>query len=67
MCRIETAHQDLDQYQQFVRRALMDPETKLWNGGFFATLLAEPTEGRVTTVAYLARDGEALPPMPDAP
>ena len=67
MCRIETAHQDLDQYQQFVHRALMDPETKLWNGGFFATLLGEPAEGRVTTVAYLARDGEALPPMPDAP
>jgi len=67
MCRIETAHQDLDHYQQYVHRAFMDPETHLWNGGFFATLLGEPTESRVTTVAYLARDGEALPSMPDAP
>jgi hypothetical protein len=67
MCRIETVHQDLDHYQQYVHRAFMDPETHLWNGGFFATLLGEPTEGRVTTVAYLARDGEALPSMPDAP
>ncbi|MGK3984788.1 hypothetical protein WME99_17210 [Sorangium sp. So ce136] len=67
MCRIETTHQDLNQYQQFVHRAFMNPETHLWNGGFFATLLGEPADGRVTTVAYLAREGEALPSIPDAP
>jgi hypothetical protein len=67
MCRIETVHQDIDHYQPFVYRAFMNQETHLWNGGFFATLLGDPAKDKVTTVAYLARDGEALPSIPDAP
>ncbi|WP_437284247.1 hypothetical protein [Sorangium sp. So ce406] len=44
--------------------AFHDPATKLWHGGSFATVLPDPDEeGRVVTVAYLARDGQSLPPV----
>jgi hypothetical protein len=60
MCRIETAHQGLESYQLFVRNAFMNPETKLWNGGFFTMQLDDPVNGKLVTVSYLARDGEEL-------
>lgn len=63
MCRIETMHASLDDYQQFVRASFMSPETKLWNGGFFASIKGEPENGEVITVAYLARDGQDLPAL----
>lgn len=67
MCRIETVHATLEDYQQFVRDSFIMSETQMWNGGFFASIVGEPAAGEeLTTVAYLARDGEALP-MPGAP
>ncbi|WP_433926504.1 hypothetical protein AB3662_26660 [Sorangium cellulosum] len=64
LCRVESAHQDPDSYNRFVYGAFHDPATKLWNGGSFATVLPDPDEeGRVVTVAYLARDGHSLPPV----
>lgn len=63
MCRIETMHADLTAYQQFVQSAALDPTTHLWNGGMFSTIVDDaPTpDGRLTTVAYIAREGEPLP------
>lgn len=62
MCRIETAHQDLESCQAFVQATFMDPGTHLWNGGFFATVVPDPRTDELTVVSYLARDGEQLPP-----
>jgi hypothetical protein len=61
MCRFETVHEDADHVQQFVLRAFMDPETQVWNGGFFSTA-AVPEEGigKLVIVSYLARDEEEL-------
>lgn len=60
-CRIETAHAGLDQFIQFTDSAFKMPDTKLWNGGYFATVLAEPIPGEtVVAIAYLARDGQEL-------
>lgn len=61
MCRIETSHQDLDHYRQFVHKAFLTPDTHLWNGGFFSTLIDDPGSGTVVAVAFLGRDGVALP------
>jgi hypothetical protein len=64
MCRFETAHQDPESYRQFLTSAFQDPATKLWNGGGFSTPLADHDEGgRVVTVAFLAREGQSLPPV----
>jgi hypothetical protein len=67
MCRIETAHQGVEGYQQFVNAAFRDSATKLWNGGFFSTVLGDPVDGKLVTVAYLAREGEALPRVDELP
>jgi hypothetical protein len=61
LCRIETMHTTLEDFQEFVRSGFMAPETRLWNGGFFASVVGESAGGEVTTVAYLARDGQGLP------
>ncbi|WP_437308509.1 hypothetical protein [Sorangium sp. So ce388] len=61
MCRIETEHDDLAQFQQFVQGAFMDPQKKPWNGGFFALPVSDPDTGKVVVVSYLAREGEPLP------
>jgi hypothetical protein len=63
MCRLETVHEDVEHYQQFVQSAFFNPETKLWNGGFFSTPLSAPGDGKLVIVSYLARDGEDLPPV----
>lgn len=67
MCRIETVHEDPESYQQFVKGAFLDPETKLWNAGFFSTPLTNPVDGKLVIVSYLARDGEELPPIAELP
>lgn len=67
MCRIETVHQGLDGYRRFVHSAFMNLETRLWNGGFFAATLGDPVDGKVVTVAYLAREGQDLPRIGEAP
>jgi hypothetical protein len=63
MCRIETSHTDEQHYHQFLRKAFLDPETELWNGSVFSTPLddASQAEGRIVVVAYLTRDGQAMP------
>jgi hypothetical protein len=63
LCRIETSHTDGPHYQEFVRKAFLNPDTKLWNGGLFSTRLddASQAEGRTVVVAYLARDGQGIP------
>jgi hypothetical protein len=62
MCRLETAHKDPESYGKFLVGAFHDPATRLWNAGGFSTPLADrDEEGRVVTVAFLAREGEALP------
>jgi hypothetical protein len=65
MCRIESSHASVDQFGDFVQRAFINGEARVNQSGFFAGLLAEPTPGQpVVTVAYIARQGHALP-MPD--
>ena len=65
MCRIESSHAGLDQFGDFVQRAFMSGAGRVNQSGFFAGLLADPQPGQpLVTVAYLARQGHALP-MPD--
>jgi hypothetical protein len=62
LCRIETSHSDLHQFQQFIGRAFMDPKTTLAAGPGFAGRLGETLPGqKLVTVAYVARDGKELP------
>ena len=63
MCRIESRHEDAARYRQFAHSAFIDPETESWNGGFFSTAVPEPGSGRLLAVAYVAREGQELPPV----
>jgi hypothetical protein len=54
----------VDEYRAFVQRAFLTSETRLWDAGFFAGVLAEPEPepGQpIVNVAYLARGGQDLP------
>ncbi|WP_437554868.1 hypothetical protein WME97_22800 [Sorangium sp. So ce367] len=61
MCRVETVHQDFEQYEQFVRSTFMNPQEALWRGGFFTLPVNDPREGELVTVAYVGREGAPLP------
>jgi hypothetical protein len=65
LCRIETVHRGLDEFRAFVHRAFLTRDTKVSNGPVFAGLLMEPAQGeRVVAVAYVGREGTALPMPP---
>jgi hypothetical protein len=62
LCRVETSHLDVDGFRTFSQHAFLDRETRVGSSGFFASLLGDPAQdGPVTAVAYLAREGKALP------
>jgi hypothetical protein len=67
MCRIEIAHPGLESYQAFTRAAFLDPSTRLGDGGLFSTVRADPVDGKLVTLSYLARDGEELPRVAEQP
>lgn len=66
MCRIETVHDDVETYRQFAQRVVFDSASRPWNGAVFAGVLEDgkPSDERVTTVMYIAREGESLPMPP---
>jgi hypothetical protein len=66
LCRIETTHADVSRYRSFVRAAFIDQKTQLWNGGSFSTILSNRgTKGvPLVAVAYIAKDGQPLPTIP---
>src|ERR1019366_1733049 len=59
-CRIETNHVDLEHYKQFVERALVDPQSSVWNGATFSTVIDSNSEG-MNIVSFVSRDGQTLP------
>ncbi|HEX3478473.1 MAG TPA: hypothetical protein VHT91_25805 [Kofleriaceae bacterium] len=59
MCRIEMVYDDLAQYHAFVKR--MTPDALPWNGTLFSTPLGNLSDGPVTFVAFLSREGQPLP------
>jgi hypothetical protein len=63
ICRIETAHQDPGAYGQFVDSVFKSPETQIWNSSSFSTPLRSDDRGGMVIVSYLAREGEAHPPL----
>jgi hypothetical protein len=56
MCKIESTHENADEYRAFVNGAFTDPRTMPWDGGFFVTGDQDPQTGRFVAVAYLARE-----------
>lgn len=66
MCRIETFHQNAEDYERFLHDAFKDPETQIWNGNAFSTSSRVDERGGRVIVSYLAREGEVLPSL-DSP
>jgi hypothetical protein len=64
ICRVETEHESRDAFGTFYQRAIMMPETRVWKGSSFSTLLDETAASRggpLVVVTYLAREGRELP------
>jgi hypothetical protein len=59
MCRIDMVYDDLAQYHEFISR--MRPDALPWNGTFFSTPLGDLSDGPITFVAFLSREGKELP------
>jgi hypothetical protein len=62
MCRIQSVHESVDEFQEFVQSAFMKIDTQVWNGGSFSTPVEDGERHfPVTIVTYIAREGRALP------
>lgn len=59
MCRIETSHRAIDDYQKAMHDAFMEPTKRPWNGGIFSSLVSEQPSYLVA-VTFLARDGRSI-------
>jgi len=60
ICRVETVHENVDTYREFIRAAFMSAKHPLDAGPGMTTLL-DSKDGRVRSVSYLARPGHELP------
>jgi hypothetical protein len=64
MCRIESTHASDVHARTFVNQ-LADPESRPWNGAFYAGPVSQdPRSGVVTFVTYFGREGAAMPVIP---
>jgi len=59
MCRAEIAEPDLEAHQQLIKSAFASPPTP-WEGSTMLALAEEPGSGKVTTIAFIAREGQGL-------
>lgn len=67
LCRVETTHDGYPDARGFVNR-FVGPEPRPWNGAFYTGPVArDPGSGIVTFITYLAREGAAMPAIPDRP
>ncbi len=64
MCRVELVHREAAGSQRFMQAAFFDPKDRVWSGPGFAIPAETGSDGTVTVVLYLARDGASFP-MPD--
>lgn len=65
LCRIESTHDGYTYAKAFVNQLVL-PERRPWNGAFYTGPVArDPQSGAVTFVTYLAREGAAMPTIPD--
>jgi hypothetical protein len=63
LCRVESEHQDVERFNQFVEKGLFNtggPEA--WTGPFFSAP-AEAPEGRIAYMSFVALEGGSLPPL----
>jgi hypothetical protein len=60
LCRVETRHPTLDQYQEFANASFMTADSGLWNGGF-SSWVVEQTSDEVVAISYIAKEGHAIP------
>jgi hypothetical protein len=61
MCRIETTHPTLVDYQKFFQNGLVSREHRPWNGGLSSWVI-DQSPNQVVAVTYLAREGQSVPP-----
>jgi hypothetical protein len=60
LCRIETTHASPGDYQKFVEASITGPESGLWNGAAFSSVVRDD-RGELTVVSFIAREGTELP------
>lgn len=60
LCRIQTHHASVDDYQKFLNASFMARDSGLWNGGFTSWVVDHDPKG-VVVVSYLAKEGRDVP------
>jgi hypothetical protein len=64
LCRAETSHQTLEQYQQFTRDAFLSRSSELRNLGVTSWVVKNDSSGLVA-VSFIAKEGESVPNVED--
>ena len=65
LCRAETFHANVDEFQSFVSESFLGRERASWNGGFYAAII-DQSEDVVSAVSYIAKEGHSVP-LPEVP
>lgn len=60
MCRVETTHQNADEFRAFVQ-ATFDASSTIPTGPAYASIVETPASGPVVAVAFLSQSGTELP------
>jgi hypothetical protein len=61
MCRIESRHPNIEEYQEFASHSFRSRDSGLWNGGHSSWIVEKTSNGGVVAVSHLAREGQDLP------
>jgi len=63
MCRVETSHGTVQEYQAFVKSGLLSRTKKLWNAAF-SSHVEDPSPSGITALTFIGRETS---PGPEAP
>jgi len=66
LCRFETRHPGIEDYQQFFRTGLLSQESGLWSAGFTSYVIERSPAG-VVAVTFVAKEGQAVPNTVEVP
>ncbi len=60
LCRVEMIHPNADTADEFIHKAFLSPEDRAWPGPGMTLPPQENSDGTLTVVVYLGREGDSL-------
>lgn len=65
LCRFETRHPRLEDYQQFLKDGLLSRDSGLWSAGAVSYVVEQGAAG-VVAITFIAKEGQSMPEIPGA-